>query len=142
MKFFLDNNLSHLVSRPLQSVYLRHEFGTAHGEGLSHVKDIPLFAEIRSRGYDAIITKDMNQHRNLDERRAIFDNGLQWICHRMGKHPGIRGFALETATVVAGLQYVIEDLRPEPHLYIVKGVEALPQQRMNVSRVRLDSWTA
>ncbi|QOT16513.1 hypothetical protein [Paenarthrobacter sp. YJN-5] len=142
MKFFLDENLSPLVAKPLAAVYLNHEFGTAQDEDLTKVKDVELFTEIRRRGYEAIITKDRNQHRIEDERRAIFDNGLQWICHRMGKHAGIRGFALESATIVAGLQFVIEELRPEPHLYLVKGIEAQPEQRLKIQRVRLDVWAA
>lgn len=140
MKFFLDENIPSKLADPLSVVYRDHQFGTTFSENMEGVLDLELFEVIRSRGYDAIITKDGAQLNNPDERRAIFDQGLHWIGHKMKRHPGTTGFALESSTVVAGLAYVLQDWRHEPHAYLLKGLPSDLNQRMSLKPLRPGSW--
>lgn len=140
MKFFVDENVNAGCLDPLRTTYRAHEFRYAFDEGLSSTNDIPLFQMLAKRRYDAIITKDRQQLRNDDERRALFDAGLHWIGHNAKDHDGLMGIAIETATVTAGLIYVLNDWRPQPHAYRVKGVETQISQRLRITAVELDRW--
>ncbi|MET4003502.1 hypothetical protein ABIB48_002227 [Arthrobacter sp. UYCu511] len=140
MKFFIDENISPRLAEPLGVIYKGHEFGTATTEGTASILDEDLFPLIRSRGYDAIITKDGQQLRRDTERRAIFDQGLHWIGYKMKAQPGVLGFAIESSTIVAGLAYFFADVRQEPHAYEVKGMTTEPGQRIKTSPLWIPSW--
>lgn len=140
MRFFVDENVNSGCLEPLRSTYRTHEFGYAFDEGLSSTNDIPLFELLAERRYDGIITKDREQLRNEDERRALFDAGLHWIGHSAKDHNGLMGIAIETATVTAGLIFVLNDWRPQPHIYRMKGVETQVGQRVRITAVELDKW--
>ncbi|MFT4200494.1 hypothetical protein [Gordonia sp. (in: high G+C Gram-positive bacteria)] len=140
MKFFLDENVNYGSLAPLRAVYAEHEFRHAYDEGFSGVEDIPLFGRLGEQSYDAIITKDRNQLSDSEERRALFDAGLHWIGHRAKDHKGLKAVSIETATVTAGLIYVLNDLRPEPHSYLLKGIPSEQSQRVKVQAVGLAGW--
>lgn len=140
MKFFVDENVNAGCMDPLRSTYRAHEFRYAFDEGLSSTDDIPLFDILAKRRYDAIITKDREQVRNEDERRALFDAGLHWIGHKAKDHDGLMGIVVETATVTAGLIYVLTDWRAQPHIYRLKGVETQVGQRVRITATELDKW--
>jgi hypothetical protein len=79
VRFFLDNNLSLRLVAPIVALLPGHSCGCAREEGLTAVDDIPLFAELSSRNFDAIITRDRNQLADNDERQALIDSGLHWL---------------------------------------------------------------
>lgn len=140
MKFFVDENVNAGCLDPLRSTYRAHEFRYAFDEGLSSTDDIPLFDILAKRRYHAIITKDRQQVRNEGERRALYDAGLYWIGHKAKVHDGLMGIVVETATVTAGLIYVINNWRPQPHIYRLKGVETEMGQRVSITATELDKW--
>lgn len=141
MKFFIDENISPRLAEPLSAIYKDHEFGTAATEGASSVLDEDLFPLIRNLGYEVIITKDRKQLRRLGERRAIFDHSLHWVGYQMKNVPGIQGFAMESATIVAGLSYFLSDIRDEPHAYTVMGFNPEPKQRIRSEPLWVPSWS-
>ncbi|BBZ49803.1 hypothetical protein MHEI_15200 [Mycobacterium heidelbergense] len=47
---------------------------------------------------------------------------------------------IETATVTAGLIYVLRDWRNQPHLYTLKGVESESTQRVKVAPIERAHW--
>lgn len=132
--------MNHGCLDPLRRVYYEHEFRHASDEGLAGEKDIALFARLQEQKYDAILTKDRNQLTNLDERRALFDSGLHWIGHNAKGFKGLKAVTMETATVTAGLIYVLDDWKSEPHSYLLKGIPTDPGQRVKVLAVGLDNW--
>lgn len=142
MKFFLDENIQVTLANSLRAVYRTHQFVTIDDEDLRGTLDHQLFPILAERGFDAIITKDKQQHRDLEERRALYDANLHWIGHQMKPHSGLLGLALESATVVAGLHYVLQSWHEEPYIYTLKGVGAEPGQRYKISRTRMDSWSS
>ncbi|SLH95636.1 Uncharacterised protein [Mycobacteroides abscessus subsp. massiliense] len=140
MKFFVDENVNAGCLDPLRSTYRAHEFRYAFDEGLSSTNDIPLFETLAKRRYHAIITKDRQQLRNEDERRALFDAGLHWIGHNAKEHNGLKGIAIETATVTAGLIFVLANWHPQPHIYRLRGIETEVSQRVRMTAVELEKW--
>ena len=140
MKFFVDENVNYGCMDPLRTLYREHRFHHTFDEGLSGTNDIPLFDLLHKQRYDAIITKDRQQLSDDTERRALFEAGLHWIGHRAKEHDGLFGIVVETATVTAGLIFVLRDWRPEPHVYALKGIEAQTTQRVTISPVERDRW--
>lgn len=140
MKFFVDENVNRGCLEPLRTVYREHKFDYAFDEGLSGTNDIPLFDILAKRRYDAIITKDREQLRDDEERRALFDSGLHWIGHKAKDHDGLKGIAIETATVTAGLVFVLHEWRTEPHVYSMMGIETQVSQRVKIMAVERERW--
>ncbi|MBB2921280.1 hypothetical protein [Cellulomonas cellasea] len=141
MRFFLDENLPATLREPLSAVYYDHDFVSGHGTDLVGEPDLALFPALAARGYDALVTQDKAQLSDEDERRALYDAGLHWVGLSMKSHKGLRGIALMSAAVVAGVSYVLDDWRSEPHAYRLRGVESEASQRVKCEAVRLSSWT-
>jgi hypothetical protein len=76
VKFFLDHNLSPRLIKPLVTIHPKHSFGCALEEGLTATEDIPLFAELADRQFEAIITRDRNQLSDPEECAALQASGL------------------------------------------------------------------
>ncbi|MBT0567824.1 hypothetical protein [Williamsia sp. CHRR-6] len=140
MKFFLDENINDGCLAPPRAVYRDHEFRHAHDEGLAGEQDVPLFGKLQEQKYDAILTKDRNQLTNPEERRALFDSGLHWIGHVAKGFKGLMNLTMETATVTAGLIYVLNDWKREPHSYQLRGIPNEPGRRVKVRAVALGEW--
>lgn len=137
MRFIADSNILGPTVDLLRTIFSEHEFATTLANGVEDMDDIPLFSFAAEHGYNAIITKDREQWRDLNERAALDESGLHWIGHRTKDHSGLRGLALQAATVISGLAFVLADWRTDPHIYLLKGVEALPSQRLTVVQTRL-----
>jgi PIN domain-containing protein len=127
MRFFLDNNLSHRLIAPIAALLPGHTCCSARDEGLTAVDDIPLFAELKSRDFDAIITRDRSQLSNIDERQALVDSGLHWLGTKDTKVGGLKGVSLDCASITVGLAIVLPDLLSgHQHAFTFY---ALPHQR-------------
>lgn len=132
MKFFVDENMNAACIPPLSAMYFDHEFHSAWDEGLSGEKDLDLFRELRRRRFQAIITMDRQQLQDQAERQALADARLHWVGYRAKGIGGLRGLALETATVTAGLAYVLEEWQSEPHQYMLSHIPHDMSQRLKI----------
>jgi hypothetical protein len=85
-------------------------------------------------GFHALVTRDKKQLVNSEERMALRQCGLHWIGMSAPTQGGIQGLALETAAIVAGLPYVLEDMsdRREPTAFHVKSIPSEHNQRVRV----------
>jgi hypothetical protein len=63
-----------------------------------------------------------------------------WVGHRAKEHDCLSGIVIETATVTAGLIYVLRDWRNQPHFYTLKGVESEGTQTMKVAPIERADW--
>lgn len=137
MKFLIDENIVHGVDRGLAAVYLSHEFVSAHSDPSRYcgVDDLDLFPVAAQYGFDAIVTHDKNQLKKPAERAMLLECGLHWIGHQSKEHSGLLGLALSSATLVAGMPFVLDDWRNAPHAYRLTGVGAQKGQRLKVSPV-------
>lgn len=142
MKFFLDENVPPLVADAVRSIYIKHNWVSAHDNNRSTyrgIDDTDLFRLLAKDKFDAIITHDKNQLTNHEERSGLVEAGLHWIgfsSSGLAGQSGLPGIALRSATLLAGLHCVLDDWRTEPHRYHLKGIPAQPGQRMTVSPLR------
>lgn len=127
MRFFLDNNLSPRLAAPIAAILPGHSCGCAREEGLTAVDDIPLFAELSSRNFDAIITRDRNQLADREERQALVESGLHWLGTKDTQVGGLLGISLDCASITVGLAIVLPDLAPGRQRAFT--FRALPHQR-------------
>jgi hypothetical protein len=126
VRFFLDHNLSPRLIGPLLAVHPKHNFQCALNEGLTATADIPLFAELVDRRFEAIITRDRNQLADSDERTALLASGLHWLGVKDTHVPGLLGIALDSAAITIGLTMVLSDLEAGQCAY---RFPAIPHQK-------------
>lgn len=111
MRVLVDEGMPVQVLAPL-GCNRGHEF--AHVETLKWKgrQDQPLFEAAAQRGYEAILTLDVNQLSDADECRALRRSGLHHISLQQGRSVrGTKGVARVVASVVAAMPYVLDDLR-------------------------------
>lgn len=139
MKFLLDENVPPDTVVAVRSIYFTHNWISAHDDTATYcgVDDIDLFAILATEGFDAIVTQDANQLKNHDERTALIGAGLHWIGFKAKPFSGQRGLALRSATLVAGMAYVLEDWRADPHAYTLTGVPSDATQRIKVHGLKV-----
>ncbi|TFB71565.1 hypothetical protein E3O06_12030 [Cryobacterium glaciale] len=116
-KFFIDENLHARLAVPLESVFRNHRFRSCEKEMLLGELDVPLIAELGTRGFDAIITLDAAQLRIDEERNGLRSAGLHWIGLRSPTGSGLSVISTLTANIIAGLPKVLDDWRVLPHAY-------------------------
>ncbi|MFL6121628.1 hypothetical protein [Actinophytocola sp.] len=127
MKFFLDNNLSPRLVAPVTALLHGHSCCCARDEGLTAVDDVPLFAELTTRRFDAIITRDRNQLSDHAERQALIDSGLHWLGAKDAQVGGLKGISLDCASITIGRAIVLPELLSGgQHAFTFR---ALPHQR-------------
>ena len=70
------------------------------------------FKDAAGRGYDAILTLDVNRLSDADECRARCAGRActTSACSRAGAFAGVKGTARVIASVIAAMPYVLEDL--------------------------------
>jgi hypothetical protein len=129
MRFFLDHNLSPRLVKPLASVHPKHDFRCALDEGLTATQDIPLFAALAERDFQAIITRDRNQLVKSDECAALRTSGLHWLGVKDTHVPGLLGIALESASITTGLTIVLPDLATGQCAFRLLAIPHQRQQR-------------
>lgn len=146
MKFFIDENLPPSLALPLGVLFYRDEFRTFQDEGLGGALDIPLFAELHNRGFNAIITKDSNQVVHNDaERRALHDRKIHWVGVKEPACGGLHLIATWTANITAALPHVlakISDQALDPSWFSVIGVGVEERQRLHSGPLWRQRWTA
>jgi hypothetical protein len=129
VKFFIDHNLSPQLIPPLLAIHPKHNFKCALEEGLTAVEDIPLFAELVDRQFQAIITRDRNQLTDAEERAALEASGLHWLGVKDTHVKGLLGIALDSASITIGLTIVLPELATGQCAYRFPAVPHQHQQR-------------
>ncbi|MET1072596.1 MAG: hypothetical protein ABWY11_08130 [Umezawaea sp.] len=144
MTFFIDENLPPNLVLPLRTVFPRVEFRTSAEECLGGTLDIPLFDELRARGFSAIITQDASQVVHNDcERRALHDRELNWIGVKQPAARGVHLIAMWTANITAALPHIItaiEDDTATPSWFAVTGLGVEASQRMRTGPLWREHW--
>lgn len=141
MRFFVDENETDAILPPLRATFLQHEFRGSKEEELGGIDDIPLFAIVAERGFDALITRDSNQLDDRDERRALIESGLHWIGHKQPGASGELGIALTSAAYMAAMPHIVSALPTveQPHAFHVKGLASQEGQRVKIRKLQAPS---
>ena len=132
MKFLIDENVNTAVVSVLRVTFTEHGFSTVLEQSWSGLEDVPLFKAMVSGQFDVLVTRDRDQLRDKSERSALRDCGLHWMGVTAPRYSGVKGMALETAAIVAGLPYVLEGLptHAEPTAFHIRGIPSEPSQRL------------
>lgn len=110
MQILVDEGMPVQLLDPL-TINRGHRF-----DHVSHLRwkgrlDRSLFHDARVRGYDGILTLDVNQLSDPDEWRALRRSGLHHVSLHQGRSVrGIKGLARVIASVVVAMPYVLDDL--------------------------------
>jgi hypothetical protein len=110
MRVLVDEAMPVQVLSPLR-LNKGHDFDHVNELRWKGKKDVPLFRDAASRGYDAILTLDVAQLESVEESRALKRSGLHHIGIQQGRSAqGIRGMARIIASVLVSMPYVLADL--------------------------------
>lgn len=132
MKVYLDENMPPFAAQPLAQVYPSHEFRTPDDENLRGVEDIPLMSTLREHGFEAIITRDRAQLKDVDERRAVAESGLRWIGVPTKNLKGLEQVTVTVSTLIVGLRFVFEHQPTVPTSYQLKSIPHTESQRIAI----------
>ncbi len=110
MRVLVDEPMPVQVLAPLR-LNRGHEFDHVNDLRWKGKKDVPLFRDAASRGYEAILTLDVAQLESVEESRALKRSGLHHVGIQQGRSAqGLRGMARILASVVVSMPYVLDDL--------------------------------
>jgi hypothetical protein len=135
VKVYLDENLPPFVTEPLALIYREHSFVSWSSEGLQGTEDVPLMKQLRSRGFNAIITRDRAQLKDPLERRAVAESGLKWIGVADKKLSGLEYVAITVATLAAGLRFAFDHVATGPTSYSLVTVPHMQLQRIKIREI-------
>jgi PIN like domain len=138
LRILLDEN----VARPLHEALLI--FMTTHNvehvadlKGWSGTKDLLLYEQAASAGFDAILTNDQRQLQRPLEVQAIAKSGIHRIeyTHR---HHGLVGLGIVIGTVCAGLPVALEHLAKATtqQLIQLRGIDPTASIRLHITDPR------
>lgn len=100
-------------------------FTTSRKSGGKGKKDINLIPDLATRGYQILVTADVNQLYRNDERKLIKKYGFHHVrFQQVGK--GVSAMAGAIATIVAGLPAVLPELEraDSQRLVLLKAVRS------------------
>jgi hypothetical protein len=117
-RFYIDENLAPDLSGALGSVFTRDRFRSAKIENLLNEQDLPLFLELQSRKFDAIITLDLKQVDNVKERAGLRRAQLHWVGLEQ-EESGEAVVASLASKAFMGVARLSELWPDEPHMFQV-----------------------
>jgi PIN like domain len=84
-------------------------------------QDQRLFRDAAAKGYEAILTLDVDQLSDAAECRALKRSGLHHISLRQGRTvSGVNGTARVIGSIVAAMPYVLDDLNSQDGQRVVE----------------------
>jgi hypothetical protein len=113
MHVLVDEGVPVQVIEPLR-LNRGHQFDHVEGLRWKSKDDQPLFRDAAAKGYDALVTLDVDQLSDVEECRALKRSGLHHISLRQGRTvSGVAGVARVIGSIVAAMPYVLEDLETQ-----------------------------
>lgn len=109
MLILLDEDVPHQVIDVLRHVLPAHQVDHIHTIGWSKKKDRFVYRDAKRAGYDVIVTNDDHQMADPDECRDVRKSGLHRVSYRH-RTKGLRGLALVTASIIAAMPDIVEEL--------------------------------
>jgi hypothetical protein len=110
MRVLVDEGMPVQVLEPLR-LNKGHSFDHVEEIRWKGKKDVSLFRDAASRGYEAILTLDVAQLESIEESGALRKSKLHHIAIQQGRTAqGVRGMARVIASVVAAMPYVLDEL--------------------------------
>jgi hypothetical protein len=109
MLILLDEDVPHQVIGVLRHVLPNHRVDHVHGIRWSKKKDHFVYRDAKKAGYEMIVTNDDHQMADPDECRDVRKSGLHRVSYKH-RAKGLRGLALATASIIAAMPDVVDEL--------------------------------
>ena len=109
MRILLDEDVPRQVLEVLRHVLRDHSVDHVTVIKWSGKQDEQLYHDAAKKGYNVVITNNIDQLDNPGECRAIKRSGIHWVGYRQ-RHPGLKGLALAIASIIAASTAVVEEL--------------------------------
>lgn len=109
MRVLVDEGMPVQVLEPLR-LNKGHSFDHVEEIRWKGKKDVSLFRDAASRGYEAILTLDVAQLESIEESGALRKSKLHIAIQQGRTAQGVRGMARVIASVVAAMPYVLDEL--------------------------------
>jgi hypothetical protein len=139
VKILLDEQVPEPVIVPLGHMLRpRHTVDHVQTIGWKHKKDARLFPDLAGRGYEVLVTADLNQLYHEDECKLIRKLGFHHVrFQQVGD--GVAATASAIATIVAGLPAVLPELEQaeSQRLVLLKTVRS-DKRQFEIVDPRLD----
>jgi hypothetical protein len=120
VRLLLDEQLPVQLLEPL-GLNRGHKFEHVNGLGWKGKPDELLFADAAGKGFDALVSSDLDQLADPVEARALKAAAIHHIGIRGGRRAqGIKGTARLIAAVIAAMPSVLEDLEAAPGQRVVE----------------------
>lgn len=129
MRVLLDEDVPLPVLEALQHVLNDHPIDHVDRIGRKGKKDLALFPDAVTRGYEVLVTNDKNQLENVEESRAIRDSGLHHVRYDQDTSRGREGLALAMASLLAAAVPCIRELELADGQRLVHIKSIAPHQR-------------
>ncbi len=109
MKILLDEQVPQPALSPLVHLLPRHQVDHVHTIGWKGKKDLRLLPDLAGRGYEVLVTADVNQLYRQEECKLIKKYGFHHVRFEQ-TGTGVAATASAIATIVAGLTAVLPEL--------------------------------
>lgn len=120
-RVYVDENLPHQIAGSLARAFRNPIFSSHKDEGLTGVLDLPLFEQLQSRDFDAIITRDIAQSITVSERDGLRAAGLHWVGIREPQSAvGLDFHSAILSSVAATIPTLIRGFASVPQAYFVE----------------------
>jgi hypothetical protein len=128
MRILVDENAPFPLMPPLRHVLRDHEVTHVTELKWAGKKDIPILRDAAGRGFEAFITKDINQLSDPDETDAIKRSGMHHIRFSQPQ-PRLSGLALAMGAVLGAMPLVVPQLLDAPAQRLVRIEGMSPHAR-------------
>lgn len=107
MRILLDEDVAQPLLEPLRRVLRPHRVDHVNDVAWKGKKDVQVLRDAPARGYDMLVTHNLEQLRIPDEVRAIKRSGMHHVTYVTGK--GLNGEALAMASVLASMRRIVAE---------------------------------
>jgi hypothetical protein len=120
-RIYIDENLPHQLAGALGRAFRQAIFSSHKDEKLTGVLDLPLFTELQARRFGVIVTRDIAQTIDADERKGLRGAGLHWVGVREPKSAsGLEFYSAIVSSIAASVPTLLADITSPPRAYYVE----------------------
>jgi len=136
VKILLDEDVSQALVRVLRDVVPHHVFKCVDELRWKSKKDVALFRDARSHGFDAIISCDRGQLTDPDHLKALRASKMHHVLIKQYPKKPVEGVALQVADVLAAIHPLLADLTAAKEAQSVEIRQISSKDRYTVGPVK------
>lgn len=120
-RIYIDENLPHQLAGALGRAFRQAVFSSHKDEKLTGVLDLPLFNQLQARRFGVIVTRDIAQSIDVQERDGLRNASLHWVGVREPKSAaGLEFYSAIVSAIAASVPTVLASVSQPPRAYFVE----------------------